>query len=186
MSLGLLTDLRDPASASTCPRLAARAHRPTPTASTCAPRRAPRKPMSARGYSPPVPVDSKLPTFWLIGDSTVRNGSPGNGSTNAPDGQWGWGAPLTFYFDPAKVNVVNRALGGTSARSFLYIGNLKSMAALIKKGDVVIMQFGTNDGGPPPTSVGELKSLGEENPGINRPLGQKRKPSTLTAGICAR
>ena len=29
---------------------------------------------------------SKLPTLWLIGDSTVRNGSKGDGSTG---GQWG-------------------------------------------------------------------------------------------------
>src|SRR5436853_408478 len=47
-------------------------------------------------YSPPVPVDEKLPTLWLIGDSTVRNGSAGDG-TNL--NQWGWGAPLTFFFD---------------------------------------------------------------------------------------
>ena len=122
-------------------------------------------------YSPPVPVDDKLPTFWLIGDSTVRNGTPGNGSTNAPDGQWGWGAPLTFYFDPAKVNVVNRALGGTSARSF-YNGNWKNMVDLIKKGDVVIIQFGTNDGGQPASSVGELRGIGDETQAITNRSGQ--------------
>src|SRR5512140_826440 len=44
-------------------------------------------------YSPPVPVNASLPTLWLIGDSTVRNGSAGDG-TNL--NQWGWGAPLTF------------------------------------------------------------------------------------------
>ena len=87
-----------------------------------------------------------------LGDSTVRNGTAGDGG----NGQWGWGAPLVAFFDSAKINLVNRAAGGTSARSF-YTGNWKSMAELIKRGDVVIMQFGTNDGGQPASSVGELR-----------------------------
>jgi lysophospholipase L1-like esterase len=123
-------------------------------------------------YSPPSPLDSALPTFWLIGDSTVRNGTAGDG-TNL--NQWGWGAPLTFYFDPRKVNVVNRALGGTSARSF-YNNNWKNMVDLIRKGDVVIMQFGTNDGGEPTRSVGELKGIGDETQDITNRAG---KPETI-------
>src|SRR5690349_20457286 len=50
--------------------------------------------------APPEPADPKLPTLWLIGDSTVRNGSFGDG-TNL--NQWGWGAPLVAYFDPARI-----------------------------------------------------------------------------------
>jgi lysophospholipase L1-like esterase len=123
-------------------------------------------------YSPPFPLDAKLPTFWLIGDSTVRNGTKGDG-TNL--NQWGWGAPLTFYFDPAKVNVVNRALGGTSARSF-YNNNWKKMVGLIRPGDVVIMQFGTNDGGAPARSVGELPGIGDETQVITNRAGQ---PETI-------
>src|SRR5476651_512608 len=118
-------------------------------------------------YSPPSPLDEKLPTFWLIGDSTVRNGSAGDG-TNL--NQWGWGAPLTFYFDPQKVNVVNRALGGTSAKSF-YSANWKNMVDLIKKGDVVIMQFGTNDGSYP-------HGIGEETQEITSRSGQKEMSHT--------
>ncbi|HWA09595.1 MAG TPA: rhamnogalacturonan acetylesterase [Opitutaceae bacterium] len=116
-------------------------------------------------YSPPVPLDPKLPTFWLIGDSTVRNGSAGDG-TNL--NQWGWGAPLTFYFDPQKVNVVNRALGGTSARSF-YNANWKNMVGMIKAGDVVIMQFGTND-------AGDLPGIGDETKDVTDRAG---KPEVL-------
>ncbi len=123
-----------------------------------------------RGYIAPMPKNPALPTFWLIGDSTVRNGTPGNGSTS---GQWGWGAPLTFYFDPAKVNVVNRAFGGTTSLSF-YNAQWKNMVELIKKGDVVIMQFGTNSG------KGEIAGIGEEtapatgrggDPGVNHTFG---------------
>jgi lysophospholipase L1-like esterase len=125
-------------------------------------------PPGAGRYSPPFPLDAKLPTFWLIGDSTVRNGSAGDG-TNL--NQWGWGAPLTFYFDPQKVNVVNRALGGTSARSF-YNGQWKKMVDLIKPGDAVIMQFGTNDGADPKKSQSELHGLGEETLAVTNRAGQ--------------
>jgi len=119
-------------------------------------------------YSPPSPLDPGLPTLWLIGDSTVRNGSAGDG-TNL--NQWGWGAPLTFYFDPLRVNVVNRALGGTSARSF-YNNNWKKMADRIRSGDTVILQFGTNDGGNPAASVGELPGIGAETKEVTNRAGR--------------
>lgn len=142
--------------------------------SPAAPAQAPRLPPDTHGvdmrtqagppgarYSPPSPPDNKLPTFWLIGDSTVRNGSAGDG-TNL--NQWGWGAPLTFYFDPQKVNVVNRALGGTSARSF-YNANWKNMVGLIKPGDTLIMQFGTND-------AGDIPGIGDETKDVTGRSGQ--------------
>ncbi len=66
-------------------------------------------------YIPPMPANPNLPTLWLIGDSTVRNGTLGD---NGPAGQWGWGAPLPAFFDATKINVVNRAFGGTSSRTF--------------------------------------------------------------------
>jgi hypothetical protein len=62
----------------------------------------------------PVPKDAKLPTLFLVGDSTVRNGQ-GNGG----GGQWGWGEPLVDYFDAVKINVVNRAIGGLSSRTYM-------------------------------------------------------------------
>jgi len=105
------------------------------------------------GVIPPFPLDPKLPTIWTIGDSTVRTGVNGAGDDKV--GQWGWGTPFVGYFDPKKVNVVNRAVGGTTSRSF-YLAQWKALVDLIKKGDVVILQFGTNSGG------GELKGVGED------------------------
>jgi lysophospholipase L1-like esterase len=128
-------------------------------------------PESGRGIPAPFPADAKLPTLWLIGDSTVRNGTAGDGG----NGQWGWGAPLVAFFDPTLINVVNRAAGGTSARSF-YTGNWKRMAELLKRGDVVLMQFGTNDGGQPASSVGELRGIGDETQSITNRSGQ---PETI-------
>jgi lysophospholipase L1-like esterase len=96
------------------------------------------------GVIAPFPHDPNLPTIWTIGDSTVRTGVNGTGEDQV--GQWGWGAPFVGYFDPKKVNVVNRAVGGTTSGSF-YLAQWKAMVGLIKTGDVVIMQFGTNSGG---------------------------------------
>jgi lysophospholipase L1-like esterase len=63
-------------------------------------------------------------------------------------GQWGWGDPLAAYFDLARINVVNRAVGGTGVRTFQAQGYWDKVLALLKPGDLVIMQFGHNDNGP--------------------------------------
>ncbi len=90
----------------------------------------------------PTPADSKLPTLFLIGDSTVRNGH-GDGA----GGQWGWGEPIFDFFDAGKVNVVNRAVGGLSSRTF-YTGIYWEKALeMVRPGDYVVMQFGHNDSG---------------------------------------
>ena len=83
-----------------------------------------------------------LPTLFIIGDSTVKNGS-GKGE----GGLWGWGHPIATHFDPAKIHVENRALGGRSSRTFLTEGLWEKVRAALKPGDFVLMQFGHNDGG---------------------------------------
>lgn len=103
----------------------------------------------------PVPADPSLPSVFLIGDSTVRNGR-GDGA----NGQWGWGDALAVYFDPNKANLVNRALGGTGART--YMREWPAVLAMVHKGDIVIMQFGTNDNG----AAGALPSVGEETKAV--------------------
>ena len=119
----------------------------------------------------PVPKDAKLPSLILVGDSTVRNGQ-GNGG----GGQWGWGEPLVDYFDPAKVNVVNRAIGGLSSRTYMNGpggGPWAATLALVKPGDVVMIQFGHNDGGKPdePTRArASLPGVGEETLEIENPI----------------
>ncbi len=87
------------------------------------------------------PANSNLPTIFLVGDSTVRNGH-GTGS----DGLWGWGAPIADLFDPDKVNVVNRAIGGLASHSFISAGHWENTLAMVKPGDFVLIQFGHNDG----------------------------------------
>jgi lysophospholipase L1-like esterase len=103
----------------------------------------------------PDPADPSLPTLFLVGDSTVRNGR-GDGIDGL--GQWGWGDPLAAWLDAKKINLVNRAVGGTGARSFMAQGYWDKVVAMLKPGDIVIMQFGHNDNGP----AAPLKGVGED------------------------
>lgn len=114
----------------------------------------------------PMPHDPSLPTIWTIGDSTVRCGVNATGDDRP--GQWGWGTPFVGYFDPKKANVVNRAVGGTTSASF-YNAQWKQMIDLVKKGDVVILQFGTNSG------RGELPGIGDDT---QTAAGRDGQPST--------
>lgn len=121
----------------------------------------------------PEPRDPKLPTLLLIGDSTVRNGR-GDGA----GGQWGWGEPLATHFDPAKVNVVNRAVGGLSSRTFLMQGHWERALTLLKPGDVVMMQFGHNDNGPLNDTTrarGTIRGTGDETETIDNQLTHERE-----------
>ena len=115
-----------------------------------------------------VPANPNLPTLWLVGDSTVRNGH-GDGA----NGQWGWGEPLVDYFDPTKINVVNRAIGGLSSRNFITEGHWDEDLAMMKPGDVVLIQFGHNDGGAiddPARARASLPGVGDETKEIENPV----------------
>lgn len=83
------------------------------------------------------------PVLFLVGNSTMRTGTMGNGD----NGQWGWGYFEGEYFDPEKITVENHALGGMSSRTFynkLWPDVLKG----VRKGDWVIIELGHNDNGP--------------------------------------
>lgn len=102
-----------------------------------------------RGAEDPRPVvdDSKvpiqtaakpeLPTLYVVGDSTARSDAPLRG----------WGSEIGAFFDPTKINVVNRAIGGRSSRTFMTEGRWDKVLADLKPGDFVLVQFGHNDNG---------------------------------------
>lgn len=119
------------------------------------------------------PANDKLPTLFLIGDSTVRNGR-GDGA----NGQWGWGELLIPQLDAARSNVVNRAVGGLSSRTFYATGHWDRVLGLLKPGDFVVMQFGHNDGGAlddPLRARGTLPGTGEETKEIDNPITKRRE-----------
>src|SRR3954471_12791538 len=115
---------------------------------------------SSRPSAGQQPANPSLPTLWLVGDSTVRNGS-GNGG----NGQWGWGDRIAKFFDTGKINVVNRARGGRSSRSYITEGLWDQVLADARAGDFVIIQMGHNDGGPlagDNRERGSIRGTGEE------------------------
>ena len=108
-----------------------------------------------------------LPSLVVAGDSTAQTGSAS---------MRGWGALLVDYFDPAKINLVNPSIGGRSFRSFYYEGRWDRVVAGLKPGDIVMIQFGHNDGtGSGVTNANgrpELGGLGEETQEVTRADGK--------------
>lgn len=94
----------------------------------------------------PVPGSSRKgnnPVLFLVGNSTMRTGTLGNGN----NGQWGWGFYAHEYYDENKITVENHALGGTSPRTF-YTMLWQPVLEAVKKGDYVFLELGHNDNGP--------------------------------------
>lgn len=83
-------------------------------------------------------VAKAVPTLYTIGDSTVQAWSSGYFPKE------GWGQVLPFYFDSAKLAVVDKGVGGTSSKSY-YDTQWAAVKALLKAGDYVTIQFGIND-----------------------------------------
>ena len=124
--------------------------------------------------TPPIqrPADPKLPTLFVVGDSTANN--------NANGGK-GWGDPFVVFFDTSKINVLNRARAGRSSRTFLTEGLWDGVLQDLKAGDFVLIQFGHNDGGPLDTgrARGSLPGLGEETKEVTKPDGTKEVVHTF-------
>lgn len=139
--------------------------------------------VAARDNEPWTPsrfdgLNPALPTLILAGDSTADKG---------PDA-WhrGWGAVLADYFDTDRINVVNRARGGRSFRSFVRETLWDELVAAIEPGDYVLIQFGHNDGGDihQPNGRPDLPGLGDETEVVIWPDGKRE--TVLTFGAYAR
>ena len=94
----------------------------------------------------PVPGSTRKganPVLFLIGNSTMRNGTLGNGK----NGQWGWGFYADKYFSADYITVENQALGGMSTRTY-YNKLWPAVRNALKAGDWVIISIGHNDNGP--------------------------------------
>jgi len=113
------------------------------------------------------------PTVWLIGDSTVKNGT-GKGA----GGLWGWGDYLYKQFDTTKIAIRNCALGGRSSRTFISGGLWDKVLVKVKPGDYVIMQFGHNDAGAVNDSSrarGTIRGTGNETEEIDNIITKKHE-----------
>ncbi len=107
-------------------------------AAAAQPPAAPSAPITPPQINTPIdpPLNPKLPTVFIVGDSTARNGA-----------DLGWGDHLATYFDTSKINVANRSRAGRSARSYMDEGLWDRTLSEIKAGDYVMLQWGHNDGG---------------------------------------
>jgi lysophospholipase L1-like esterase len=152
------------------PMLSGRAQAVLSTPATTSPGTDPS--MNAR-LNLPEPKNPRLPTLWLVGDSTVRNGH-----ADGANGQWGWGEPLVEYFDTSRLNVVNRAIGGRSSRTYITEGHWQEVLDRIKPGDFILVQFGHNDSGPLDDTArarGTIRGVGSETQEIENPILKKHE-----------
>jgi lysophospholipase L1-like esterase len=119
--------------------------------------------------APSAPLNPKLPTVFVVGDSTARN-----------QADLGWGDHFAHYFDTTRINVANRAHAGRSSRTFINEGSWDRVLAEMKPGDFVLLQMGHNDGGnlDGPKARGSLKGLGDETKDITLPDGHTETVQT--------
>lgn len=122
-----------------------------------------------QGLAVVVQAQSKQPTLFIIGDSTVKTPTAG---------QQGWGDPISEMFDQKRIRVENRARGGRSSRTFQTEGLWDQVLAELKPGDFVLMQFGHNDASAvndDSRARGTLKGTGEETEEIDNLLTKKHE-----------
>ena len=124
----------------------------------------------------PRPIRN-TPTIFLCGDSTMKNGTKG---------QHGWGDPFSKCVTGSKLAVDNRARGGRSSRTFLTEGLWENVNKSVRAGDIVVLQFGHNDGGGLNDSRrrASLKGNGDEAAGSLDAMG--RPETVLTFGAYLR
>ncbi|MFD0998394.1 rhamnogalacturonan acetylesterase [Ohtaekwangia kribbensis] len=125
------------------------------------------------GIATSFTVQKQKPVIYLVGDSTVKNGS-GKGDS----GLWGWGDFLYTQFDTTKVRIENHARGGRSSRTYQTEGLWHNVLANVKPGDYIIMQFGHNDGGAINDTLrarGSIRGIGEETEEIDNLITHKHE-----------
>ncbi|MCD8215427.1 MAG: pectinesterase family protein [Clostridiales bacterium] len=76
--------------------------------------------------------------IFIAGDSTAKD----YGTDNTIGG---WGEYIPYYFSD-EVEIINKAEGGRSSRSFMNQGRLDEICEEAHEGDYVFIQFGINDG----------------------------------------
>src|SRR5207302_7197174 len=111
----------------------------------------------------------RRPTLFIVGDSTVKNGTRG---------QQGWGDPLVGLFARERIKVENHAVGGRSSRTFITEGRWDKILAAAKPGDFVLIQMGHNDGGPLDDAArarGSIRGTGEETKEIDNPITKMKE-----------
>lgn len=106
-----------------------------------------------------LPAKKKI---YLIGDSTMAD--------NKNEMAVGWGMAFANYCDTTRVEIINKARGGRSSRTFTNEGLWDAVRKELKPGDFVLIQFGHNDAGAIDKEKfrGSIKGIGEETQQVTR------------------
>ena len=122
----------------------------------------------------PNPTNPNLPTLFLIGDSTVRNGR-GDGS----NGQWGWGEPLGRFFDAVENQRRQPRRRRPQQPHLFHQGYWEDTSSpWSSPATSSLMQVGHNDGGPLDDAArarGTLRGAGDEAREIDNPISRQRE-----------
>lgn len=85
-------------------------------------------------------AEARYVRVLLAGDSTCADMKNVSSSSYR-----GWGQVFQFFYDSRHVTVINFAKGGASTKTFREHGCWDALASEMKKGDIVLIQFGHND-----------------------------------------
>ncbi|MFI8324220.1 rhamnogalacturonan acetylesterase [Streptomyces sp. NPDC085529] len=96
------------------------------------------RPAAARTEESAEGASSRGRTLYVAGDSTAAQ----KYADAAPE--TGWGMALPFFLH-RPLTVANHAVNGRSTKSFLDEGRLEPIAAALRPGDLLLVQFGHND-----------------------------------------
>lgn len=88
----------------------------------------------------PAREKGEKPTIYIAGDSTAQTYD-----YTKVYPQTGWGQVFADYFTD-DIEIVNRSIGGRSAKSYNNDGRLDRILTEMHPGDYVFIQFGINDG----------------------------------------
>ncbi|SEV83345.1 rhamnogalacturonan lyase family protein [[Clostridium] fimetarium] len=92
-------------------------------------------------------ADSENPTLRFIGDSTVATYPPEDGGTWTPiPERTGWGSEFALkQFMKNTANIVNKAVAGSSIKSYVSDGYYNDFFRTSHPGDTVVIEGGIND-----------------------------------------
>jgi rhamnogalacturonan acetylesterase len=122
------------------------------------------------------PVNPKLPSIFIVGDSTASFHQDMN--HEGPAAAQGWGVYFPQYFDLSKVNIINASRGGRSTRTYMTEGLWEQVVSQLRPHDYVLLQLGQNDVfaiNDATRARGTLPGTGDETEEIDNMLTHKHE-----------
>lgn len=120
------------------------------------------------------------PSIYIASDSTAQTYGP----NDYP--QAGWGQMLDNFFK-SEVQIINKAIGGRSSKSFVLDGRLDNILVEIKPGDYLFVQFAHNDASSKPERFADANTTYKEylKKYIDGAIQRKAIPVLITP-VCRR